>query len=77
MQFLGYFFHDRIRIYKYGFQQFFAFSGCIGIIFVKIHLLVSCFGVSGFMGMIFGKFSAFMSILLRNFSGFMGGTFTI
>ena len=33
---------------------------------VRIHLLVSFFGISGFMG-----------IHLRNFSGFMGGTFTI
>ena len=45
--------------------------------FVKIHLLVSCFGISGFTGMIFGKFSGFMGILLRVFSGFMDGTFTI
>ena len=47
------------------------------MVFVKIHLLVNCFGISGFMGMIFRKFSRFMGILLRNFSGFMGGTFTI
>ena len=44
---------------------------------VKIHLLVSCFGIPGLMGMIFRKFSRCMGILLRNFSGFMGGTFTI
>ena len=35
--------------------------------FVKIHLLVSCFGISGFMGMIFRKVSGFMGMLLRNF----------
>ena len=44
---------------------------------VKIHLLVSCVGISGFLGMIFGKFSGFIGILLRNFSGFIGGTSTI
>ena len=60
----------------------------MGIVFVKIHLLLSCFGISGFMGMNFGKFSGFMGIflinfsgfmgiLLRNFSGFMDDTFTI
>ena len=76
--FLGYLFHDRVRIYGYAFQQFFAFSGFMGIVFfVKLHLLASCFGISGFMGMIFRKFSEFMGILLRNFSGFMGGTFMI
>ena len=49
----------------------------MGRLFVKIHLLISCFGISGVMVMIFRKFSGFMGILLRNFSGFMGGTFTI
>ena len=49
----------------------------MGIVSVKIHLLVSCFGFSGSMGMIFRKFSRSMGILLRNFSGFMGGTLTI
>ena len=39
---------------------------------VRIHLLVSFFGISGFMGMIFRNFSGFMGILLRNFSGFIG-----
>ena len=32
-------------------------------IFVKIHLLVSFFDISGFIGMIFGKFSGFMGML--------------
>ena len=40
--------------------------------FVKIHLLVSCFGIVGFMGMVFGKYSGFMGILLRKLSGLMG-----
>ena len=35
MPFLGYLFHDRVRIYGYGFQQFFAFSGFMGIFFCK------------------------------------------
>ena len=45
--------------------------------FVKIHSLMSCFGTFGVMGMIFRKFSGFISLLLRNFSAFMGGTFII
>ena len=45
--------------------------------FVKIHLLVRVFGISGFMGMIFRKFSRFKGIPFRIFSRFMGGTFTI
>ena len=40
---------------------------CMGIVFCK-NSLVSCFGISGFMGIIFRKFSRFMGILLRNFS---------
>ena len=75
MPFLGYLFHYRFRIYGYGFQQFFVFSGFMG--YVRIHLLLSCFGISGFMAMIFKRFSRFMGILLRIFSGLMGGTFTI
>ena len=58
------------------FNNFFAFSRFIGKAFYN-HLLVNFFGISGFMGMIFGKFSGFMGVLLRNFAGFMGGTFTI
>ena len=44
-------------------------------LFLCIHLLVSYFGISGFVGMIFRKFSKFMGIIFRNLSGFMGGTF--
>ena len=33
--FLGYLFHDRFRIYGYGFQHFFAFSGFMGIVFCE------------------------------------------
>ena len=33
--FLGYLFHDRFRIYGYSFQQLFAFSGFLGIVFCK------------------------------------------
>ena len=35
MPFLGYLFHDRFGIYGYGFQQFFAFSGFMGVVFCK------------------------------------------
>ena len=50
----------------------------MGIVFCKNSFIGELFGISGFMGMIFfRKFSRFMGILLRNFSGFMGGTFTI
>ena len=45
--------------------------------FVKIHVLVNCSGISGFMGMMFSKSPRFMRIPLRNFSGFMGGTLMI
>ena len=78
MPLLGYLFHDRLRIYGYGFQQFSTYSGYMGIVFLKkIHLFVNFFGNSGFMGMISGKFSGFMGILFRNFSGFMVGIFMI
>ena len=44
-------------MYKYGFQQFFSFSGFNRYVsFVKIHLLVTFFNISGFMGMIFRKY---------------------
>ena len=33
--FLGYLFHDRVRIYGYGFQPFYAFSGFLGTAFCK------------------------------------------
>ena len=49
----------------------------MGIVFCKNHVLVSCFGISRFMGMIIRKFFGFMGILLRDFSRFMGRTFTI
>ena len=35
MLFLGYRLHDRFQMYGYGFQQFFAFSGFMGIVFCK------------------------------------------
>ena len=43
----------------------------------KIHLSVSFFGICGFMGTIFRKFPGSMGIQIRNFSRFIGGTFTI
>ena len=69
--FLGSLFHDRVRIYGYGFQQFFAFSGFMGTVFCKNSFLVSFCGISGFLGMIFRNFVGFIGILLRNFSGFL------
>ena len=33
--FLGYLFHERFRIYGYGFQQFLAFPGFMGIVICK------------------------------------------
>ena len=33
--FLGYLFHDKFRIYRYGFQQLLASSGFMGIVFCK------------------------------------------
>ena len=41
------------RIYGYDFQKFLASSGFMGIVSVRINLLVNCFGIPGFMGMIF------------------------
>ena len=75
--FLGYLFRDKFQIYGHGFQQSLELSGFMGMVFCKIHLLVNCFGIFRFMGMIFRKFSRFIGIFSRNFSGFMGGTFTI
>ena len=39
------------------------FSGFMGMVICKVHLLASFFGISGFMGAIFRKFSRFMGIL--------------
>ena len=75
--FLGYLFHESFRIYGYGFQQFFASPGFMGIVFYQNSFIGELFGIPGFMGMIFRNISGFMDIILRNFSGFMGGTFTI
>ena len=66
MPYLGYIFHDRVRIYGYGFQQSFAFSGFMGIVFCKNSFIGELFGIPELMGMIFRKFSRFMD-----------GTFTI
>ena len=75
--FLGYLFHDSFRIYGYGFQQFVASSGFVGIVFYQNSVIGELFWHSRIYGYDFQKFSRFMGILLRNFSGFMGGTFTI
>ena len=72
--FLGYLFHDRVRIYGYGFQQIFTFSGFMGVVLSKnsfIGELLCNFWIYGYD---FQKISGFMGILLRNFSRSMGGT---
>ena len=56
-------FYDRVQIYGYRCQQFIIRLW----FFVTIHLLVSLFGISGLMGMIFRKFSAFIGIIIGNF----------
>ena len=56
------------------FNNFLHFSDLWVLFSVRIHILLSCFCISE---MIFRKFSRFMGILLRNFSGFMDGTFAI
>ena len=70
-------FHDSFRIYGYGFQQFVASSGFMGIVFYQNSVIGELFWHSRVYGYDFQKFYRFMGILLRNFSGFMGGTFTI
>ena len=71
-------FHDSFQIYGYGFQQFFfASSGFKRIVFCQNSFIGELFWYSWIYGYDFQKFSRFMGILLRNFSGFMGGTFMI
>ena len=77
MPFLGYLFHDSFRIYGYGFQQFVASSGFMGIVFYQNSVIGELFCHFRTYVYDFQNFSGFMDILLRKFSGFMGGTFTI
>ena len=49
----------------------------MGIVFCLNSFIGELFWHSGIYGYDYQKFSRFMGILLRNFSGFMGGTFTI
>ena len=66
--FLGYLLHEiEARFVGMLFNLFCIFWIYRYSVFVKIHLLVSCLGISRFMGMIFRKFSGFMGILVRNF----------
>ena len=62
---LGYLFHDKLRIFAHDFQEFLHLPDLWVWFYVKIHLC-RAFWHFGFMG-----------ILFRNFSGFMGGSFTI
>ena len=41
--FFGYLFHDRVQNYGYDFQQFFAMSGFMGIVFCKSSFTVELF----------------------------------
>ena len=59
------------------FNNFFASSGFMGIVFCQNSFIGELFWHSQIYGYDFQKFSGFISILLRNFSGFMGSTFTI
>ena len=81
-------FHESFRIYGYDFQQLFASSRFMGIVFCLNSSIGELFWHSRIYGYDFQKFSRFMGVLLRNFSGFMGipfgnfsgfmgGTFTI
>ena len=49
----------------------------MGIVFCQNSFIVELLWHSRIYGYDFQKFSRFMGILLRNFSGFIGGTFTI
>ena len=49
----------------------------MGIVFYQNSVTGELFWHSRIYGYDFQKFSRFMGILLRNLSGFMGGTFTI
>ena len=59
------------------FQKFFASFGFMGIVYCQNSLIGELFWHSRIYGYDFQKFSGFMGILLRNFSRFIGGTFTI
>ena len=54
--FLGYIFHDRFRIYGYGFQQFFGSSGFMDIVFCRNSLTGELFWHSRIYGYTFEKF---------------------
>ena len=56
-------------------NNFFAFTGFMGIDFCKNSLIGALFWYFRTYGYDFRKFSRFMIILLRNFSRFMGGSF--
>ena len=49
----------------------------MGIVFCQNSFIGELFWLSRIYGYDFQRFSRFMGILLRNFSGFMGGTLTI
>ena len=70
-------FYDRVRIYGYGFQQFFVIFGFMGMVCCKSSFIGEPFGMSCCIGMLFRNFSRFTGIHFSNFSGFMGGTFAI
>ena len=59
------------------FNNFLHFFRFIGIVFCKNSFIGELFWYFRIYGYDFQKIFASMGILLRNFSGFMGGTFTI
>ena len=59
------------------FNNFFASSGFMGIVFYQNSVIGELFWHFRIYGYDFQKFSRFMGIFLRNFSGFKGGPSTI
>ena len=59
------------------FKKFFAFSRYMGIVFYQNSFIGELLWHSRIYGYGFQKFSRFMGMLLRNFSGFMGGALMI
>ena len=73
--FLGYLFHDRVPSNGYGFQQFFAFSGFMGIVFCKNTVIGELFWLPDFMSMIFRKFLKIYGCTFEKFLRFNGWRF--
>ena len=59
------------------FGNFLHFPDLLVWHFVNILLLVTFFGISKYMGVIYGKFSTFVGVSFRNFPGFIADAFAI